>query len=271
MVKTSTFKPCGRKACFRLILPAALLLAVPARALTLSPAVVTLSTAANQAQTFNVRVFNDSPQTIQVTPALQDWQYNAKGQKIFRPAGTLAFSLAPFLELNPAPFTLDPGKSRIVSLNAKVPASQLGGHHAMLFFRAVPYVSPLSGQHARVLIAIQLGVTLLQESKDALVLKSRITGFEAASGPQGTDVRLNVENQGNTWLDATGVVAVTDDKDHFIGSFKLPMRYVLRSQAGQLAAHWKQTLAPGNYRFLVTYQFRGQSTTIGRNLTIGKP
>lgn len=252
------------------LLPALLLLlvALPAPALTLSPAVVTLATKPGQAKTFSVRVHNESPQTVQVTPSLQDWQYDARGKKVFRPAGTTSFSLAPYLELNTTPFLLETGKSRVVSLSAKVPAGKLGGHHTMLFFHAVPYVSPLSGQHARVMMAIRLGATLLQESPEALVIKSRISDFSVSSGPKGTEARLLVENQGNTWLDASAVVAVTDAQDRFLGSFKLPLRYLLRGQKGELAARWPRALAPGNYRFLVTYQFRGKNTTIARNLTI---
>lgn len=66
---------------------------------------------------------------------------------------------------------LGPRQSKIVSLQVQVPASKLGGHHAIAFFQAVPEPSPIEGKQARVLFAIRLGTTLLQESADATLIQ----------------------------------------------------------------------------------------------------
>lgn len=237
-----------------------------AEALVLSPAILSFQTEPNQTKSATVRVYNDSRQTMQITPSFQDWEYSGKGQKVFRPAGSLPFSLVPFLEMNQAPFLLEKGQNRLVSVKAQVPSNQLGGHHAMLFFLATPYLPP--SQQSRLQIAVKLGATLLQENTDSAVIRSRIKNLDIKAEAQGITTILEVENQGNTYLNASGQVAVVDQQNRFIGSFKLPQRYVLRGSSSTLKTTWKQVLKPGEYRFLITYQYRGKSTTIARNLTI---
>jgi len=248
------------------------LLSMPAaQALTLSPATHRIQ-GNGQEQTLTVRCFNEGKQAVLVTPSIDDWGYDAQGEKIFRPAGSLPFSLAPYVSVDTSPFVLEPRQSRFVNLTLKVPLEKLGGYHAMAFFHATPYEpAPQPKVRSQVKMAVRLGSTLLYENRDSAVIASQITAAETKYIPgttPRTEMLLKVKNTGNTWIEAQATVAVMDAADNFLGSFKLPRQIVLRGHSSQLQASWPQRLKPGRYQFLITYQYRGKSTSIVNYLTI---
>jgi len=251
-----------------LALLSSFLLCLPLQALTLSPGTLKIQSQAGEKKSLSIRVFNESKQPVWVTPSVEDWSYGAKGDKIFRPPGTFPFSLAPYVEIEAAPFLLEPRQSKQVSLHVAVPADKLGGHHAIAFFHAVPYQPQPQKQRSQVKMAIRLGTTLLYENPESSVIQSRIRAAEVQSRPTGLQVRLKIQNDGNTWLDSSATVAVMDNADNFLGTFKLPRQILLRGQQAELVGEWKRKLKAGTYRILITYQYREQSTTIARTLTV---
>lgn len=251
-----------------LFILALLLFSPAAEALTLSPGVLKIQAEAGESRTYTIKVFNEGKQALQITPAVQDWAYNPKGEKIFRPAGTLPFSLAPYVKLETTPFVLGSRQSRQVNLQVNVPADKLGGHHAMAFFHAVPYLPQPQPFRSQVKMAIRLGTTLLYENPASSVIQSRILAVEAQAIERQPKLQLKVKNEGNTWINSAATVAVLDSADNLLGTFKLSPQIVLRGQQATLSAHWKHKLKPGTYHLLITYQYREKSTTVSRNLTV---
>lgn len=242
--------------------------AFSASALTLSPATQRIQALPGEAKTWQTRVFNEGGQAVMVTPSLSDWNYDARGQKIFRPVGTFPFSLAPYLKIDGNPFLLQPRQSRLVTLQLNVPEGHLGGYHGMAFFHAVPH-TPDQGRN-QVKMAVRLGSTILYENPETTVIDSRITAAEVSYQKAATAVNfaLKVLNEGNTWIEASAVVAVLDASENFVGSFKVPRHIVLRGQSATLKKQWKQALQPGTYQVLITYQYRGKNITITRSLVV---
>lgn len=239
-----------------------------ASALTLSPATQRIQALPGEAKTWQTRVFNEGGQAVMVTPSLSDWNYDARGQKIFRPAGTFPFSVTPYLKMDGNPFLLQPRQSRLVTLQLNVPEGHLGGYHGMAFFHAVPH-TPDQGKN-QVKMAVRLGSTILYENPETTVIGSRITAAEVSyqKAARTVNFALTVLNEGNTWVESSAVVAVLDASENFVGSFKVPRQIVLRGQSATLKKQWKQSLQPGTYQVLITYQYRGKSITITRSLVI---
>jgi hypothetical protein len=135
-------------------------------------------------------------------------------------------------------------------------------------FQASPYEPAPQKNPAKVKMSVRLGTTLLQEDSQSARVSSRITHCEVLPAKQELKVQLTVNNEGNTYLQASGVVAIMDHQDNFLGTFKIPNRTVLRGESAQLVGSWRHKLKPGKYQALVTYQYREQSITVTRNFTL---
>jgi hypothetical protein len=242
-----------------------------AHALTLFPVAIKVKTSEGQTQTHTIRVFNEHKNPIQVIPSLEDWILQ-NGKRSFLKSGAAPFGLSPYVKMDTSSFVLKGRESRLISVNVTVPADKLGGHYTMAYFLATPYdPAPQQEKVAKMKVAVKLGTMVLQEDKASVSIRSRILACEIEPDKQGLKVPLKVLNEGNTYLDVSGTIAIMDHQDNFLGSFKTPKKHIVRGESTELVGKWSYKLKPGSYQALITYHYRDQSTTITRNFTIPKP
>lgn len=102
----------------------------------LSPQIADISLDA-PAQTHAFRLSNQAKLPMQVVVSVQNWTMDIDGRVSVTPATEQ--SLAPWVEINPTSFTVEPGQSQVVRYAVR-PAVQLepGEHRAMVFFTEQP-------------------------------------------------------------------------------------------------------------------------------------
>lgn len=239
------------------------------KALTISPGTITLETTPNEIKPITIKVFNEGKHTIVVTPSYSDFDYNKKGKKYFHNKKSKIFSLGSYLSMSKEPFYLEPRESKEVYLSLKVPEGVAGGNHGVIFFHATQFQPDHKKFKSKVSVAIKLGATIYQEDSKTSVVSSKIKSIDIdTSDNQKVKVNLKVKNEGNTYIKASGVVAVLGNNEKFLGSFKLSEEYILRGKENILVGELKKKLASGNYNAIITYQYRDKNITVNKSFSI---
>ncbi|MBC7474136.1 MAG: hypothetical protein H7263_07565 [Candidatus Sericytochromatia bacterium] len=246
-----------------------LILSPQSFALTISPSLFEIQTEPGVPQTFTLNVYNDGQRKYNIKSYIWDLSFNRKNKKTYKPPSGKAESIAKYINLSDKNFILEPKENKVVSFTITIPKGVIGGKQAIAFFDATPIV-PKDNAPVRLLMTASLGVTILQETKGTVEIKSRIKSVKFIN-PNTTNpliMELNVVNQGNTHIFGSAVVAITKGENTFIGSFRVPGTIIFPKKSALLKGSFEGDIQPGAYNALITYHFRDKDIVITKNFTV---
>ena len=183
-----------------------------------------------------------TPQSI--TSSASDWTMNSAGDVAFLPAGSLAVSAAPWLELDVDDFVLAPGGSREARLAVTVPADTTaeGTHHAIVFFTVAPPPSETAGvgvaTTTRIGLVVYVTVAGTEQRGSEL-----IDIFESG----GETITVVVLNTGNTLMRLGGTIELRDELGAVRHRLDVPNVAVLRDSERELHFDLPEGLESGFY------------------------
>ena len=119
---------------------------------------IEVSAAPGQVRPLTFLVRNETAVAEWFTLYVADWDRDEHGNNRFYPPGTLPRSLAPWLEVSPTSFRLEPGESRQVAGVVRVPAAGVstGTYWGMVFVQGEP--RPVMYQGSVVMVTKRIGI-----------------------------------------------------------------------------------------------------------------
>ncbi len=227
-------------------------------ALTISPYSVSIETDAGNSGTSSVRIINDGSGNFEIKAYALDIGFDKSGKKIFRPVGGFDYSVAKFVKISPERFNLKDNEAKEVKISVSMPHDSIGGKQAMVYFEASPVLpGNIQKKSARISLAMRLGVLVLHETKGTVNVKSRIKNVNVLpiSETEPLSLDLEVTNEGNTHILASGVAAIMKDDYTFIGKIDFNKSIVFPNRTKTLRGEWNGNLSPGQYHAIITYQY----------------
>lgn len=236
-------------------------------AITISPATKIIETQPGVPQTFVIRVLNDGNEKASIECYMSDIDIDKNGNKVFKPVGSTKSSVAKYINISePRKFILGANETKEVLFSVNVPKGVIGGNKAIAFFQSKPVNDTMDGK--KLIMSVRAGATILQETIGTAEIKSKITSvdIEQPSSISPLKLKMKVKNEGNTYVNATGTVAIVDSNESFIGTMDLNKTIVYPNRdatlEGKLLNNVK--LNPGMYHALITYQYRDKSVSIDK-------
>jgi hypothetical protein len=101
-----------------------------------------IATQAGKTETVPVTVRNDGQDVVHVQASLSDFTIAPNGQHVFMAPGKSAFSLAPYMSVNPREFDIQPGQFQQVRVSFTVPEHKAGEYATIIFFQTRPTRKP---------------------------------------------------------------------------------------------------------------------------------
>ncbi|MEK7433092.1 MAG: hypothetical protein AABZ74_08175 [Cyanobacteriota bacterium] len=236
--------------------------------LTVSPFYVVIETLPNKPGTEIVNIINDSNVDSEIKAILMDFEYDKKGNKITKPAGTSSNSIAKYVKISPNNFLLKPNESKEVKISIDVPEKSIGGKQALVYFEGIPFLKETSIRKTpKIKMGVRLGVLILQETTGTVITKSRIKSVKIDNPSLSKPLVLNIDviNEGNSHLITTASAAIMKDDDTFIGRIDFNKMIILPNKIKTLTGEWGGELSKGTYHAIITYQY-----TEDKNIVIDK-
>jgi hypothetical protein len=254
----------------KLILLLVIFFPLKAFSLTITPATIKLQTEPGKPQTFSVKVQNESNIELQIEPSVEEFSFDKKGIKFFRPVGSLPGQVARYITFPTSTFNLKPGEIRQVNFSINVPKGIIGGNQAAVSFMSLPYTLPSLKLKTGIVMAVKLSSTVLQETIGTTIVKSRIKTASIKNTTHGNPAKLEmvVKNEGNTYIYGSASVAIMGKDGAFLGTFSIPDTLVLPGQEVLMSEALKLKLPPGSYNALITYIYRDKTITIDKPFNV---
>lgn len=238
--------------------------------LIIVPSRFEIETEANVPQNLRITVVNDSQKKCGIMAYAMDYFIDKKGDKIFKAKGSLANSISKYITFSETNFILEPDERKEIKININIPEGIVGGNRAVTFFQSFPYKPGYLKQVNNVTVSTRLGATILQETKNTVITKSRIlkVDINRPSPEEPLEIKMRVINESNTQVWSTGTVAIIGKDDNFIVSFALNKHLIYPNQEFVLNGKLLTGFAPGSYNALITYQFKDKSISINKPFII---
>jgi hypothetical protein len=221
-------------------------------ALTVSPAVVTLSGSFGQSTTQRVMLTNGTSQQFTCDVLVEDVAVS-NGRRNFVPAGRMQGSIAATAIVSPKNLTLAPGQSAAVNVTVTVP-QQTDERAVVVMFHGT---TKLMQNHTGMFASIGSLMTFAL-SKDVVLQTSAMTIAPPTPTRLATFTQTAV-NRGHEPLVARGVVAILDANGALVGKSALDPRRLLPNEQTEFRVEYPGDLRPGHYRVMLTYGFEGQT------------
>lgn len=209
-----------------------------------------LSLASGATQTYNISVLNvDSTGPVKLRAYLMDWALKPAGQMTVSKAGTVPYSNAEWIEVNPAEFEIPPRAEQVVRFTVRVPDSSFGSRWSILYFESQPDTSQPSmiGMLFKARVGSPIYVTVLgTEVKQAELLDFSYR----RKGAQSHEFRLRVANTGNVHLRSKGKLAIMDG-GATMATLSLNDEVILPQSQRDLVLPLAKVLAPGRYTAVI--------------------
>jgi hypothetical protein len=248
--------------------------------LGVSPGIVEMSPATTPGYTYALTVSNDGDEPFHAIAYPGDWTVTQSGDIQFALAGSgLPFACGDWIELSPAEFDLDPGKSVLVRFTVKVPPdARDGSRQAAIYIQTVP--KPVPGRAVVAVsgrIAVKVFVQLPGDPKPAVRLQDLALGRLKPSDPN--TLLLSAKNEGSWYATLTGAVEVTPENappaqeppadakaeaanapsttPAFPLRLEVPETTLLPQSARDISLQLPASLPPGGYRAEAQVQCKG--------------
>lgn len=210
--------------------------------LSVSPPLLELQLPPGIRKNTAVEVTNTGDTAVAVQCTVQDFTLSPQGEVLLAPRGSTPFSIASSLSVKGnQSFLLEPGVTRRLTLQVKLPPGTQGGQYGVLVFEAFPMNA------GSVAVGIRTGVLLF------LVPSLRNPPqVSVALGEKEGRLALTVWNEGNTHVRLWGEVIVRTKEGKILCRFVVPEeRTLLLLPQGMrevvLPRHDLGTLPPGEY------------------------
>lgn len=185
--------------------------------LDVSPLRVLLHVLPGAEYTDAISVSNTGSKPVRLRTYLSDWTLDEEGTPSFRDAGTTAKTSAPWVDLAPSDFLLEPTETENVRFTIQVPEDMLdGGYHCALMLETVPMDRAEQGI-PRVFVLGRVACMLYVTVGNA-VRSARITSLSAGIGENGALLDLIVANTGEDFIRLAGDARLVV-KGHESGDF----------------------------------------------------
>lgn len=208
----------------------------------------------------------DRSTRIRATVGRWDLQRDGKLTFIDGPGGE-ARSLAGWLMVAPAEFTLAGQRSQLVRYRLKVPEDITGGYWGALFFQNI-CESPGSTQGTAALSIVGRVAVLFQaQTQRGAVRDGTLSEVTGAWSAEGLSLRAAFVNRGNLMVRAKGRFDLLVAKTGKVAA-KIPIAeaLVLPGGARDLTAEWTGHLEPGPYLLRAMVDYGGPNVVAGQRV-----
>lgn len=233
--------------------------------LAISPFFTVIETESGNSGTKIVQVINEYDTDYEINASLMDISFDEKGNRLIKPIGSFPNSVAKYLRVTPNKFILKGKETKEVQVSIQVPKDSIGGRQAMVYFEGTPVISENFAQKSKkIKMAIRLGLLVLQQTKGTVITKSRITDVNISlpSKSKPLIIKMNVLNQGNSHIEATGTAAIIKQDDTFIGKVDFNNMIIFPNRSKTLTAEYLGKIEKGFYHILITYMYSPDKSVV---------
>ncbi|HBV57945.1 MAG TPA: hypothetical protein DEB73_01620 [Candidatus Magasanikbacteria bacterium] len=182
--------------------------AVPANALSLSPALVEVNAEPGETLIQKMRLFNETNQTITVYPGLENFQPQKDSSQPKFLGDSDPFGAARWIEMSVKQVTLKSGEAKDILLRIKVSAlAEPGGHYAALFWSNQP------GKNLGIGSASRVASLFLFKVKGTIKEDARIVSFAKKENDWPLEFSLRLENLGSMHFVPHGSIEIVNWRD----------------------------------------------------------
>lgn len=161
-----------------------------------------------QSETKVILVSNPSKtNTLELSVAMNDWEYDEAGNNVIQDAGTLPTSNASWLNILPQSFfSLAPGESHELQVQMNVPQNandSIPVRTAMLYITQINPSDGVNEQGANIKIAVRSGVKIYHRYDVQRQPNIEIKNFAYKQSENADKIKFSFANEGNIWTDGT--------------------------------------------------------------------
>jgi hypothetical protein len=197
-----------------------------------------------------LKVYNSSEDSVVIKMEIEDIvPAGERGEVKSLPVERETYSLASWVTVEPAEFTLEPKEQKYVAFQISVPGNaEPGGHYGTVLARTTAVGASAGG--AGVTIATRTGVLVLLsvsgDIREELVVRDFTAPTYSESGPISFAVRF--ENKGTIHVRPMAVVTITDFMGKKVTELQLSQNNVLPESIRRFDISWdKKWLFGGRY------------------------
>ena len=183
-------------------------LAVAQTGISVSPPRTYFALNPGQSETKVILVSNPSKtNTLELSVALNDWEYDQAGNNDIQDAGTLPTSNASWINVLPQSFfSLAPGASHELRVQMTVPenaSDSIPVRTAMLYVTQINPTDGVNEQGANIKIAVRSGVKIYHRFDVQRQPNIEIKNFAYKRSDNRDKIKFSFANEGNIWTDGT--------------------------------------------------------------------
>lgn len=250
------------------------ILSINAHAITITPSIKVIETESEKAETFVIKVYNESGEKNFISTYISDFDIDRNGNKAFKPIGSTHNSISKYIKvIEPYNFFIEPKETKEVFFTLNVPKSVVGGNKSIIFFQSklADDVAPKKDVK-KMIMSVRAGATILQESKGTTEIKSRISKIDIIkpSKSQNLVIKLKIKNEGNTFINTSGNISLIRDDDTYVSSASLEEKLIYQNRESFIDGNFisVKSLEPGLYHALITYKYRDKTISIDKTFQI---
>ena len=216
--------------------------------LAVSPASLQLTVQPGRTVKGTILVTGETDRPLRITSSVGDWNLDPKGSLLFLAAGRLQRSLAAWLKLSPAQFTLSRGRPQVIRYQLSVPAGVAGSYWGVLFFQTEPLGGIPAGATG-IRTAARLTTMIYTHTERGGTIGGEIDGLGARYRPNGQlDLLADLRNLGTLIFKPGGWIELQEQQSGKIAA-KAAVEPVTVLPGGnrEIIGAWRGKLAPGKY------------------------
>ncbi|MCU0607358.1 MAG: hypothetical protein MUF78_08075 [Candidatus Edwardsbacteria bacterium] len=218
----------------------------------LTPPRFEVTLASGATQTYNISVLNvDSTKPVKLRAYLMDWTLKPSGQLAVSKPGTVAYSNAAWIDVNPAEFEVPPRAEQVVRFTVRVPDSSFGSRWSILYFESQPDTT----QKAMIGMSFKarVGSPIYVIVPGTEVKQAELVSFAyRRRDGRAHEFALRIANTGNVHLRPKGTLAVKNASGATVATASLSDEVVLPQSQRDLSLPLAQPLAPGRYAAVIS-------------------
>jgi hypothetical protein len=205
---------------------------------------------------------------------IADFDRNDQGAVDVLPANSTSRSLANYISLPFAEFTIEAGvgSTREIRFTIDMPSSASGAHWAMILVREVTSEDGSGDSQgdqgsAQGQLSLQFGIQIRQEDPTIAASDGRITNIDVqmSESGQASNVLIDYENLGNTFQKPSGEVRIVNEAGEVVASIAIREFRMLPGGSRQLLVPLELNLPPGDYVALAILDFGGDFLLAGQS------
>lgn len=215
--------------------------------LEVSPVRAELQIEAGAAETNVLQVRNSGAKPMRVKIQPLDWQMNRQGEVSFARPGSTPGSLAPWLEINPTDFRVEPGQTKEVRYTLTVPGgTRAGGYRAAIAVEGMP-AQPGVPEPKKMAVHGRFAV-MVYETVGTPDLRARFTDFQVQPERKQVKFALTLTNAGTAhFRPKKSKVTIKNSQGQEVARVDIPDGPVLPGATRELTFAQDLNLPPGQY------------------------